>query len=317
MPRKVILDVDPGIDDAVALILAMFDPALEVVAVTAVAGNVGAEAASRNVQALVEQLDPVRWPRLGKAAEPEHDPQVDSRHLFGSDGLGDAGFPVAELHHQHPSDKVIADQIRQAPDEVTLVALGPLTNVAGALRREPSLAGLVGQIVIMGGAVAVNGNVTPAAEFNIYCDPPAARYVFRSLSTKTVVPLDITSRVVFNYDLLEQLPPESTRAGRVLRRILPHAFRTHRQKLGLEGVYLHDVVALLAVTRPDLFTTQRLAADVEVSGEITTGATVFDRRSLPDPGLKMEVALDVDVEGVIAAVVEGLAAAGAASGQAV
>ena len=211
MARKVILDVDPGIDDAVAMTMALFDPRLEVVAVTAVAGNVPAEQATRNVQTIIEQLDPPRWPRVGAAVQPERTPLTDSRHIFGADGLGNAGFPVAELHHQHPSEKVITDEIRMAPEAVTIIALGPLTNIANAFRRDPSLADQVGQLLIMGGSVQGPGNITPAAEFNMYCDPAAAREVFRSRTTKTLIPLDVTNQVVMTYDLLDQLPAESTR----------------------------------------------------------------------------------------------------------
>ena len=116
MARKVILDVDPGIDDAVALCLALFDPRLEVVAATAVAGNVPAEQATRNVQTIIEQLDPPRWPRIGVATEPDMAAAVDNRSIHGSDGLGNADFAVAELHHQHPSEKVICDEVRAAPE---------------------------------------------------------------------------------------------------------------------------------------------------------------------------------------------------------
>lgn len=309
MPRKVILDVDPGIDDAVALALALFDPRLEVIAVTAVAGNVSAEQATRNVQAIVEQLDPPRLPRIGAAVEPERAAPVDSRHLYGADGLGNSNFAVAELHQRHPSEKVIADEIRAAPDSVTVIALGPLTNIAAALRRDPTLAGQIGHLLIMGGAVAGAGNVTPAAEFNIYCDPHSAREVFRSRTTKTLIPLDVTQQVLFTFDLFDQLPDESTKAGRFLRKILPFAFRSHRQELGLEGIHLHDPVALIAATHPELFTTQRLSGDVEIQGELTMGATVFDRRHPPQWRPNMDVALELDAAGVTDAIIRGLAEA--------
>ncbi|HVX12096.1 MAG TPA: nucleoside hydrolase [Pirellulales bacterium] len=306
MPRKVILDVDPGIDDAVAMALALFDPRLEVVAITAVAGNVSAEQATRNVQAIVEQLDPPRLPRIGAAVHPERDPLVDSRHIFGADGLGNSDFPVAELHHLHPSDKVITDEIRKSPDAVTILALGPLTNLATVFRRDPSLAEQVGQLIIMGGTLRGPGNVTPAAEFNIYCDPVAARDVFRSKTTKTLIPLDISDQVVMTFDLLDQLPDESTHLGTLLRRILPYSFRAHRQLFGLEGTYLHDPVALMALLEPGLFETERLAGDVEVQGELTLGATVFDRRSAPQWRPNIDVATSVDSAGVIAAIMRGL-----------
>ena len=180
MQRKVIIDCDPGIDDAVALTMALFDPRLEVVAVTAVAGNVSAEQATINVQAVVEQLDPPRYPRLGAAAPPDHAPYVDSRHLHGADGLGNAGLAVSKHARQHPAEKLICDEIRAAPGEVTLLCLGPLTNVARAMARDAELLSLVGRIVIMGGSVKCVGNVTACAEFNIYCDPASARTVART-----------------------------------------------------------------------------------------------------------------------------------------
>lgn len=306
MARKVILDVDPGIDDAVAMTMALFDPRLEVVAVTAVAGNVPAEQATRNVQTIIEQLDPPRWPRVGAAVQPERTPLVDSRHIFGADGLGNAGFPVADLHHQHPAEKVIADEIRMAPESVTIIALGPLTNIANAFRRDPGLADQVGQLVIMGGAVRSAGNITPAAEFNMYCDPVAAREVFRSRTTKTLVPLDVTNQVVLTYDLLDQLPDEGSNAGKFLRRVLPFAYRSHRQLFGLEGVLLHDAVAVVAALNPELFTTERLGGDVETQGDLTLGATVFDRRHAPEWRANMDVATGVDTAGVIDAIMRGL-----------
>jgi purine nucleosidase len=275
-----------------------------------VAGNVPAEQATRNVQAIIEQLDPPRWPRIGAATEPERSPAIDSRHLFGQDGLGNSDFQVAELHHQHPSEKVITDEVRAAPDMLTIVALGPLTNIAQALRRDPTLAGQIGQLVIMGGAVKAPGNATPAAEFNIFCDPAAARAVFRSRTTKTLVPLDVTNQVVMSFNHLEQLPDEQTTAGRFLRKILPYAFRTHRQLLGVEGIHLHDAVALVAATNPELFGMQPMAGDVETTGDLTTGATIFDRRHAPQWRHNMDVALELDAPAVIEAIMRCLRSAG-------
>ena len=307
MARKVILDVDPGIDDALAMCIALFDPRLEVVAVTAVGGNCAPERATRNVQAIVEYLDPPRWPRLGAASPPDAGLPVDGRHLHGIDGLGGAHFDVAELHHLHPSEKVICDQVRAAPEgAVTIVALGPLTNLARAFLRDPELPSLVGQIVMMGGAVAGPGNITPAAEFNVYCDPPSARTVFRSHSTKTLIPLDVTNRILLSYDLFNQLPDESTKVGHFLRQLLPPAFRGYRQEFGLEGIHVHDAVALMAVCHPELFTTQEMAGDVETLGELTAGMTVFDRRRVPAWRYNMEVAVDMQADGVIEAIIRGL-----------
>ncbi|MEN6407156.1 MAG: nucleoside hydrolase [Thermoguttaceae bacterium] len=309
MARKVIIDVDPGIDDAMALCMALSNPELDVLAVTAVGGNVAPAQATRNVQAIIEQLDPPRWPRLGAASEPDNRLAVDRRSLYGADGLGGAGFVVAERQHLLPSEKVICDQVRDAPHSVTLIALGPLTNIARAFMRDPELPSLVGRIVIMGGTVAGPGNITPAAEFNMYCDPTSAQAVFRSPSTKTLIPLDVTNRIELSYDLFNQLPSESTRVGRLLRKLLPAAFRGYRQQFGLEGIHVHDSVTLSAVAHPELFTMKSMAGDVETQGELTTGATVFDRRRVPAWRHNMEVAVDMQKDAVVEAILRDLAAA--------
>jgi len=306
MPKKIILDVDPGIDDAMALCMALSDPQLEVVAVTAVGGNVPPQMATRNVQAVLEQLDPPRLPRIGVASMPENGLPVDGRHLNGVDGLGGVEFDVAELRTPHPAEKIICDQVRAAPESVTIVALGPLTNIARAFQRDPELPYLVGRIVMMGGTVTAPGNITASAEFNIFCDPESARAVFRSPSTKTLIPLDVTNRVTLTYDLLNQLPDEATRVGKFLRQILPPAFRNYRQRFGVEGIHAHDSVALLAATNPDLFVTQEMAGDVEIQGELTTGMTVFDRRRIPTWRNNMEVAVDMDTNAVVAQLGERL-----------
>jgi purine nucleosidase len=299
MAKKIILDVDPGIDDAMAMCMALFCPDVEVVAVTAVGGNVPPAVATRNAQAIVAHLDPPRRPRIGAASDPDMALPVDGRYLYGSDGLGGVEFHVAELAHQHPSEKVICDEIRAAPEAVTLVALGPLTNIARAFQRDPEIQQLVGSLVIMGGSVSGPGNITPAAEFNIFCDPPSAQTVFRSPTTKTLIPLDVTNRVVLTYDLFNQLPDESTRIGAFLRQILPPIFRGYRQEFGLEGIHVHDSVSLMAALHPELFTFQGMVGDVETLGELTTGATVFDRRRVPAARHNMDVAVDMDVAGVI------------------
>jgi purine nucleosidase len=310
MPRKVIIDCDPGIDDALALTLALFDPRLEVVAVTAVAGNVPAERVTTNVQAVVERLDPPRYPRLGSATPAEDVPYIDGRQIHGPDGLGGMDLAVSKLARQHASEKLICDEVRAAAGDVTILCLGPLTNLARALAREPDLAEQMSRVVIRGGSVKLVGNATPCAEFNIYADPVSARAVFKSATAKTLIPLDVTEQVVWGLDLLDKLPDEMTRAGKLLRGMLPYLFRAHRQHLGLESIRLHDAVALVAVLHPELFHTEDLPADVEVSGEITLGATIFDRRPNAPHRADLEVALEIDTAAVADCIVRGLAEAG-------
>lgn len=309
MARKVIIDCDPGIDDAVAVCLALFEPRLDVVAVTATAGNVSAYQATRNVQAILERLDPPRLPRIGLATPAENVPAVDGRRIHGDDGLGNSGFAVSELHHQRPSEKIICDEVRAAPGDVTIVALGPLTNLARAFRRDPELPMLVDRLIMTGGSVSGIGNVTAAAEFNIYCDPVSARAVFRSKTTKTLIPLDVTRQVAFDLNLIDEMPGERTRAGFFLRRVVPFAFRAYHQ-LGQESIYLHDAVTLVAALHGELFETVEMAGDVETAGELTAGATIFDRRPKPQWRPNMEVAVGVDVAAVKDCILRGLTRAG-------
>ena len=310
MLRKVIIDCDPGIDDAVALALALFDPRLEVVAVTAVEGNVDADQASRNVQAIIEQLDPPRMPRIGVAAPGENAQSPFAYHIHGKDGLGNSGLAVSELVRQHPAEKLICDEVKAAPGEVTIICLGPLTNVARALARDPHLPAQLGRLLIMGGSVSGIGNATQCAEFNFFSDPESAREVIRSKATKTIIPLDITSQVTWSLGLSDQLPDDTTRAGALLRKILPHLFRTYRHELGMEMIHLHDAVAIAAAIHPELFVTRELEGDVETQGELTRGMTIFDRRPTALSRSDLEVALECDSSAIADAIVRGLSEAG-------
>jgi len=310
MANKVIIDCDPGIDDAVALAMALFDPRLEVLAVTATAGSVDADQSTSNVQTILTQLDPPRLPRLGRATPSSNAPVLDDGYLHGPNGLGD--FPVTSSERQHtpPSEKVIGELLRLYPDEITLICLGPLTNIARVFQRDATLANMVGKLVISGGAVQCNGNVTAAAELNMFFDPPAARSVFHSLTTKSLVPLDVTNTVTFGVDLLEKLPSRNGKVGSMLHKMLQHAFRVSHQKLGREVIPLQDPVALVAALEPSLFEWKEIPGDVETSGEITRGMTIFDRRYGADDRSNMEVALGVDKHEVRNQVVRGLLYAG-------
>jgi purine nucleosidase len=314
MPRKVIIDADPGIDDAVAITLALFDPELEVVAVTATGGNVFPSQATKNVQTIIEQLDPPRWPRIGAAPEDNPLPS-DGRVLHGNNGLANVDFPFAGLANNHPAEKVLCDEVRAAPEEVTVICLGPLTNLARAMQRDAEFTSMVGRLVISGGTIAAPGRVSPVADFNVFCDPMSARRVLKSPATKTLVPLDVSGELTFTFDFLEQLPPESSRAGKFLRQILPYSFRAQRQLLAQEHINLHDLAALIAVTNPELFETEMLAGDVETEGELTNGMVVFDRRrpSLRQWRPNVDVALKIDVGAARDCVLRGIERAGKAS----
>lgn len=308
-PRKVIIDCDPGIDDAVALLMALFDPRLEVLAVTAVGGSIGSEQATANVQSLVSFLDPARLPRFGVAAT-DVAPAEKPYSMHGPDGLGGAvELPRVQLHGGHASEKVIWECLKANPREITILALGPLTNIARVFKRDPSIVALVGGLVISGGTVNATGNASPVADLNFYCDPQAARHVIREPVAKTVVPLETSSQVLLGFDLLEQLPREFSRAGKLLRQMLPHAFRAHRQILGSEGIWLHDVVALVAATNPELFERVTVAADVETAGEITSGMLVVDRRQNRSARPNLDLLVGCDATAVTDCILRGFAAA--------
>lgn len=305
MPRKVILDVDPGVSDALAVCLAIAHPELEVVAVTATGGNVTPRQASRNVQAIIEHLDPPRWPRIGVADE-EQPLRTDGRELWGVDGFCGATLGIAELHQQHPALKVIAEEIRNDPGGVTLIAGGPLHNIAAAFQLDPELALQVGHLIIVGGTLDGPGDVTAAAEFNVYCDAEAAQRVFRSHATTTLLPLDVSSKAALTYELLSNLPSEGTSMGRLLRTLLPGAFQAYRQRLGMESMYAAEAIAVMAAIRPELLATEALPCDVETEGMLTYGATVIDRRPRTFDRPNMDVAVDINAAAAIEEILSGL-----------
>lgn len=310
MSRKIIIDCDPGIDDAIAICTALFDPRLDVLAITATAGTVEASQATNNVTAIVGQLDPPRYPRIGKASPAENASVMDDSHLYGSDGLGGCKFEPIGRQHQLPSEKVIAELANQNPDEVTLVCLGPVTNLARLCRRDPAAVGLIDKVIISGGSLTHPGNATTAAERNMHFDSTSAAEVFASATTKSLVPLDVTEQVRFGVELLDKLPPQSTRVGSMLHKMLPFAFRSAHQNLGTELIPLYDATTVLAVVEPDLFEWEDMAGRVETRGEYTQGMTVFDRRLHRQWNLNMEVAVLVDHREAREAIIRALRYAG-------
>lgn len=298
MAQKVIIDADPGIGDAVALALALFDPQIDVMAITATAGTVTGRLATRNVQAVIEEIDPPKWPRLGCSELAGSRP--DYSVLNGPYGLGECEFGVAELHHVHDSVKVMIDVVRAEPNEVTVLALGPLTNIAMACERAPDFLGRLKGLVCLGGSVSFGGDITPAAEFNIYANPSAARTVLLSPATKTLVPLDASSSVVLTFESFNRLiGNKTTPLAEFLGKVLPYAFRAHHEQLGLEGFRLHDVTALAAISRPELMQTEAMSLDIETRGELTRGMTVFDRRGIDQWQANIDVVRQVDAQGVL------------------
>ena len=311
MSQKLIIDADPGIGDALAIAVALADPELDVIALTAVGGTVSAIQAGRNLQALVEALDPPKWPRFGQSeaaqrmveaecTEPSPDWQNQQRLLHGQYGLGDWPVAVADLHHPRDAAKLMTELVREHPGEITLLTLGPLSNVALAADRDSSFLGGLGSLVCLAGTVASEGNVTPAAEFNVFHHPEAARVVLKSPVMKSMVPCDVSQRVMLTFDQFDRLELcESTRHGSLFRQLLPFALRAHRQHLGVEGIWLPELTALAAVSQPRLFKRTTLSVDVETEGRLTRGMTVFDRRQRRTTHNNVDALMEVDIQGVL------------------
>jgi inosine-uridine nucleoside N-ribohydrolase len=293
---KVILVADPGIDGAFAIALALFDPELEVLGLAATAGNVPAEQATQNIQILVEQFDPPRWPRIGAAPTVEY--ELDGTRLHGPNGLGGVKFPCAQLHHPHASDKLVGDLVRQHPKEVTVVTMGPLTVLARALDRDPELPALVHRLVCLGGALNEPGNAGPVSEFHFHCDPLAARQVLRCGAPLTLVPLDVMRKLLFSPTDLLELPAPQSRVSKFLRQIVPFGIGATSQQYGIEGFHLKDVLGVVAVALRGVISTRPMAIDVETRGELTRGMSVVDARAEQRPKANVDVAVGVDVAAV-------------------
>ena len=313
MARKVIIDCDPGIDDAVALIIALFDPRLDVVAVTTSAGTVLADQSAQNVQSLIEKLDPPRFPRVGLGTDPEDAPVLDESELHGADGLGNLGLARIDRQHLMPSDKLIVDRIKSDPGRVTILSLGPLTGIARAMQRDPSIISQIDRIVVVGGAVPGEGDITPAAEFNMYFDPVSANRVLRSATTKTLLPLEIAQQVRFDLDLLSILPLKYTRAGGLLQPMLSHMFRSYRQLRGMETIFLKGVIGVAYLLEPELFQCDQHSVAVEEQGTLTRGATIVDRRPQASVSRDLEIISGVDAPSVRDLVIRTLRYAGQCS----
>jgi inosine-uridine nucleoside N-ribohydrolase len=296
MARKVILITDPGIDSAFAVALALLGEELEVVGLAATAGNVVAEQATRNVQILVEQIDPPRWPRLGEALPISY--AQHAQDLHGPKGLGGVDFPVAQLHHLPASDKLVSDLVRLYPKEVSIVVMGPATVLARALDREPDLRNMVERVILVGGVWHEAGDAGPSVEFHFSCDPQAARQVLQSGLPVTLLPLDVTRQLIFSPSDLLQLPADRSRAGAILRQIIPHGIRASSSLFGTEGFYLLDVLGVVALAQPSLVQTQPIVCDVETRGELTRGMTVFDTRWGTAAKPNIDISTQVDVAAV-------------------
>jgi inosine-uridine nucleoside N-ribohydrolase len=296
MSEKVVLIADPGIDTAFAIALALHDPQLEVLGLIATAGNVSSDRASQNVQILVNQLDPPKWPRVGSALPIEY--EIDGTKLHGPDGLGGLNVPPFSLHQPHPGDKVLVEILREYSQEVTVIILGPATIFARSMDREPELSKMVKQIIFLGGAWYESGNATAVAEFHFYCDPLSARRVLQSGAPITLIPLDATRKLIFSPSDLLELPSPDSSTCQFLRQIVPYGIRASSNLYGIEGFHLKDVLGVAALAIPTALTLESHYVDVETRGELTRGMSIVDSRPNRSAKPNVRLATGVDVVGV-------------------
>lgn len=312
--RRLIIDTDPGIDDAMAIAVACGAPELEVVAITSVFGNHHIDVTTANAQRIIDHLGCSDIPVVRGAAGPLIRPVgPPATFVHGDDGLGDAGLldpssppPIGRSAAQHIVETVLAE-----PGSVTIAAIGPLTNLALALRIEPDLHEAIDELVIMGGAAFVAGNVTPSAEANIWNDPEAAEIVFSSGVKTTMIGLDVTNQILATEDWIDDLSGFDTPGAELVCRTAPTYVRFHRDVDGTEGMFCHDVATIAYLLQPDLFTIAPMAVRVVAAG-FAAGTTIADPIGVSDPEWahrpRVDVAVSVDAEGVLHLVRERLTA---------
>lgn len=292
MARQVIIDTDPGIDDALALLLALRSPELRVEAITAVCGNVSLELATRNVFRVLSLLEEKERPPVARGTDRPLKRELHTATAYhGDDGLGNLDrclssdgsprYPEPEIAlDPRGAISLLLDIADRFPGEISLLALGPLTNVAQAILREPRRVRQLREIVLMGGAISSPGNVTAVAEFNIYTDPEAAQIVFRSGLPLTVVPLDVTRQVSLTRKMIqEEILPRGGRLARFLADTTAHPLEASQRLGDVPAFHLHDPLAVGVALDPSLVRLEPLFVDVEIQGELTLGMTVADLRS--------------------------------------
>lgn len=278
-PRKIIIDTDPGQDDAVAILLALASPVeIDVLGVVAVAGNVPLPLTEKNTRIICELAGRPDIPVFAGCDAPMARKLVTAEHVHGKTGLDGPQLPepTMPLQAQHGVDYIIETLRTEPPSTVTLVPIGPLTNIGVAFKRAPDIIERVQEIVLMGGAYFEVGNITPAAEFNIYVDPEAADIVFNSGATITVMPLDVTHKALTSAKWIADIKALDTDVGRMVASWTDFFERFDTEKYGSQGAPLHDPCTIAYLINSDLFQGRHINVAIETHSDLTLGMTVAD-----------------------------------------
>jgi purine nucleosidase len=309
-PRKIIIDTDPGQDDAFAILLAMGSPEdIELLGIVAVAGNVPLALTQKNTRMICELAGKPQTRVFAGCDRPLSRNLVTAEHVHGKTGMDGPVLPdpTMPLQEQHGVDFIIETLRREEAGTVTLCPLGPLTNIAQAFLKAPDIIAKVQEIVLMGGAYFEVGNITPAAEFNIYVDPEAAEIVFKSGVPLVVMPLDVTHKVLTTRARVAAFRGLGTEVGRVAAEWAEFFERFDKEKYGSDGGPLHDPTVVAYVISPELFEGRRINVEIETKSELTLGMTVADWWGVTDRAPNALFVGDVDAQGFFDLLTERLA----------
>ncbi|MEN5361914.1 nucleoside hydrolase [Brevundimonas intermedia] len=308
--QSLIIDCDPGVDDAVALFLAFAAPELDLLAVATVGGNVPGALTQRNARMVRQIAGREDVPVFGGAERPLKRPPAGAGAFHGPEGLGDLEpFQPTGIVGDGPAANAIVDLVMSRPQgSVAVAVMGPMTNLALAMRRERRLADWLGPVVIMGGARSEGGNITPSAEFNIWADPDAAAVVFGSGCEVVALGLDATHQVRATEDRIAAIEAVDSEAARTTASMLRFSQRVEREVVGWDSAPLHDPCTIAWLLRPDLFETRPCRIEVETASELTRGHTAVEFRVDPATA-RHRWATAADGQGVFDLIVEKLKAA--------
>jgi purine nucleosidase len=292
--KRLIIDTDPGIDDSLAILLALASPEVKLEALTVVSGNSTAQQGVINALGVLELVKSVEIPVAQGATIPLIQPLLVATETHGEVGIGYARLPLPSRKpvQQHAVDLII-DMVLSNPGEISLVAIGPLTNIALAVRLEPRIVEAVREVIIMGGAIRAGGNTTPLAEYNIYCDPHAAHIVFHSGLPITLVPLDVTYQAILTRKDVDRLLEIQSPISRFIADATRFYMEFHNEYQKIEGCVINDPLALALTFAPDLVDTERLFVDVDISGGVSMGKTFADFYQMNKSEPNMHTALGV------------------------
>ena len=305
---KIVIDTDTGQDDAVAILMALGSPEIEVLGITAVAGNVPLALTAKNARIACELAGRPDIPVFAGCDRPLMRDLVSAEHVHGRTGLDgpDLPDPTMPLQDRHAVDFLIETLRREPAGSVTLVPIGPLTNIALALRLAPDIAPRIARIVLMGGAYFEVGNITPTAEFNIYVDPEAADIVFRAGVPLTVLPLDVTHKALVTRSRNEAFRSLGTPVGRAVSEITDFFERFDKEKFGPEAAPLHDPCTIAWLLAPQLFAGREINVEIETGSPLTRGMSVADWWRVTDRPANALFIRDVDADGFFGLLTERL-----------